>query len=159
MGEGRTHVRSLGQLTRMNSRWHAHYKRQIAKAEQEIARLNSVVGRMFGERDDIDDDLADALAKYARVMNENRALGEEIRRLELLVPADKETVTQDQYNTLVAAKCTHCGGVHSIACPRIKRIRFQPGGQAPSEVEFFADNEWPKDNVQWIENIVVESPS
>jgi hypothetical protein len=49
---------------------------------------------------------------------------------------------------------THnCGGVHSISCPRVKRIRFRGDGQTPLEVEYFES--WPQDNILWIEDLYV----
>jgi hypothetical protein len=140
----------------MNSRWHAHYKAQIDAAEKEIERLDSVVDRMFGERDDIDDDLTDARGKIDHLLQDNRSLLDDIQRLEMLGMDEREKVTQEQYNLLTASKCANCGGVHLIACPRVKRMRFRPDGQTPGEVEFFPDNEWPKDRITWLEELVVE---
>jgi hypothetical protein len=143
----------------MNARWHAHYKSQIVAATQEVERLNGVVNRLFGEKDDIDDDLQNAKEKLGGLMFEYVSLQKENERLELLAHPEKEVVTLDEYNVMKESKCANCGGIHVIACPRVKRIRFAPGGQTPVEVEFWADNEWPKENVKWIENLEVEGLS
>ena len=140
----------------MNARWHAHYKLKIAFADVEIERLRAVVDRKFEDIDELEDDLADARAKVDQLLQDAVAYREEIQRL---TPTQNETVTQEQYNVLAASKCANCGGVHTAACPRVKRIRFQTGGQTPIEVEFWRDDEWPKENVKWIENLVVETPS
>jgi hypothetical protein len=143
----------------MNARWHAHYKGQINVANQEIERLHGVVDRLFGEKDDIDDALLDAQEKNDSLRAINADLIQEMHRLELIARPVKEAVTQDEYNVMMASKCANCGGVHTISCPRVKRIRFAPGGQTPVEVEFWPDNEWPKENVKWIENLVIETHS
>ncbi len=39
--------------------------------------------------------------------------------------------------------CAHCGGYHSRACPRVKRIEWHPNGLI-SSVEF-----WPDHEVNW----------
>lgn len=140
----------------MNSRWRTHYKSQLVIAQKEIERLNSVINRLVGDKDDLDDDLTDAEVKIDRLRDANENLSNQIRQL---APADPETVTLEQYNVLAASKCANCGGVHTAACPRVKRIRFQTGGQTPAEVEFWRDDEWPKENVKWIENLVIETPS
>jgi hypothetical protein len=44
-------------------------------------------------------------------------------------------------------KCVHCGGWHQIACPRVKSLKMV--GDNPSEVEFWPDKQWPKDQIIW----------
>ena len=39
------------------------------------------------------------------------------------------------------APCIHCGGFHSRACPRVRRIVFRQGGQGVQEVEYFLASE------------------
>jgi hypothetical protein len=107
----------------------------LDSAEIEIARLADVVTRLYEEKDAIDDDLQDALKKVA--------------------PA-KRKVTQDEMDSLKAIRCASCGGAHTIACPRVKRMRFRPDGQSPAEVEFFSAGEWPKDDVVWLEELEIE---
>ena len=49
-------------------------------------------------------------------------------------------------------KCSHCGGLHKHACPRVKSLRFRPvpgGGQALVQVEFWPDGQWSKQGVIW----------
>lgn len=40
---------------------------------------------------------------------------------------------------LADSQCTHCGGIHTIACPRVKSLSFSANGQTIQTVEF-----WPK---------------
>ncbi len=69
--------------------------------------------------------------------------------------AEAEALTAEQRQTLAAARCAHCGGVHAISCPRVKRIRFRSDGSTPMEVEFWA--EWPQDRVTYPEDFL-DSP-
>jgi hypothetical protein len=107
----------------------------LGSAEFEIARLNGVVNRQYEEKDALDDDLQDALKK---------------------VPPVKRKVTQAEMDSLKAIRCASCGGAHTIACPRVKRMRFRPDGQSPAEVEFWASGEWPRDDVVWLEELEIE---
>ncbi len=61
-------------------------------------------------------------------------------------PYDPPTLTALYAQT----PCIHCGGLHAIACPRVKRIRFRTDGGL-EEVEFWAD--WPTDRVIWKEDL------
>lgn len=42
--------------------------------------------------------------------------------------------------------CTHCGGWHDRACPRVKRIVFASSGGI-QEVEFWPHGQWPEESV------------
>jgi hypothetical protein len=118
----------------------------LDKAREQMGEMNVTINRMWSEKDDLEDDLLDARAKIAD--------------LEAKLPKSKELVTQDEYNVMKASRCANCGGSHAISCPRVKRMRFRPDGQTPVEVEFWRDDEWPKDNVKWLENLVIDtSPS
>ena len=108
-----------------------------------MGQMNATINRMWGEKDDLEDDLIDARAKIAA--------------LEAKLPPTKELVTLDEYNVLKASRCVNCGGIHAISCPRVKRMRFRPDGQTPVETEFWRDDEWPKDNVKWIENLAIDT--
>lgn len=44
--------------------------------------------------------------------------------------------------------CTHCGGLHAMACPRVKSFSFAPNGGIAS-VEFWPWNQWPRDNIEF----------
>lgn len=49
-------------------------------------------------------------------------------------------------------KCSHCGGLHDHACPRVKSMRFRtgPGGrQDLAEVQFWPAGEWSRDGIIW----------
>lgn len=69
---------------------------------------------------------------------------------------ERQRVTKETFDKLLATKCAHCGGTHAIACPRLKRVRFRADGQTAMEVEFWADGEWPKDRVVFPEDLEIE---
>lgn len=48
--------------------------------------------------------------------------------------------------------CSHCGGRHTRACPRVKRLQFHPNGQLAS-VEFWAAGKWDDSNIIWQEHL------
>jgi hypothetical protein len=48
--------------------------------------------------------------------------------------------------------CSHCGGRHVRACPRVKRMSFHPNG-ALAAVEFWSDGKWSDEHVLWDEQI------
>jgi hypothetical protein len=50
-------------------------------------------------------------------------------------------------------KCTHCGGWHLRACPRVKRMVFSGDGRNVVEVEFWRPGEWPEDGIVWPEDV------
>lgn len=49
-------------------------------------------------------------------------------------------------------RCLHCGGYHTISCPRVKAIEFQ--GEEPRRVEFWAWDEWPHELVMFPDEIL-----
>lgn len=63
-----------------------------------------------------------------------------------LVPTDVAAAVQRMPN------CTHCGGRHVRACPRVKRMSFHPNG-ALAAVEFWPDGKWSDEHVLWDEEI------
>lgn len=48
--------------------------------------------------------------------------------------------------------CNQCGGLHTRACPRVRRIAYTPSGGV-AEVEFWPHGQWPTDDVIWPEDI------
>lgn len=50
------------------------------------------------------------------------------------------------------AACTHCGGLHLRACPRVRRIVFK-GTDGIAEVEFWKHGRWPTDVIVWPEDV------
>lgn len=44
--------------------------------------------------------------------------------------------------------CTHCGGRHDRACPRVKRMSFHPNGSL-AEVEFWPHGKWDEAGIIW----------
>lgn len=51
-------------------------------------------------------------------------------------------------------KCSHCGGVHQRACPRVKRMVFGEGNRL-AEVEFWPPGQWDDSYVIWPEMLGV----
>jgi type II secretory pathway pseudopilin PulG len=48
--------------------------------------------------------------------------------------------------------CSHCGGLHSKVCPRIRRISYHETGKV-AEVVFWRAGQWPTDEVIWLEDV------
>lgn len=65
----------------------------------------------------------------------------------------RQTVlTKDERDKLLASpRCVHCGGVHGVSCPRVKRLRLRANGD-PLEVEFWPDGAWTRDYVLFPED-------
>lgn len=59
---------------------------------------------------------------------------------------DEERAELDQHPA-----CIHCGGWHTKACPRVKKLRFYANGKI-EEVEY-----WPSSEVDW-SNVVWDLP-
>jgi hypothetical protein len=51
--------------------------------------------------------------------------------------------------------CSHCGGRHTRACPRVKRMEFHPNG-ALASVEFWAEGKWNDSEIIWQEDLIDE---
>lgn len=51
--------------------------------------------------------------------------------------------------------CTHCGGRHTRACPRVKRMQFHPNG-ALAAVEFWPAGKWDETEIIWPEELINE---
>ena len=57
-------------------------------------------------------------------------------------------------------QCPNCGGLHSRACPRVKRMHLrysetkglQTRELIESDVEFFEHGKWPTEDVIWPED-------
>lgn len=59
---------------------------------------------------------------------------------------------RDMWAIFNGRRCDHCGGAHSRACPRVRRIEFHQNGTVLS-VEFWPSGKWPEDGVIWPENL------
>jgi hypothetical protein len=124
-------------------RWFVRRERYdlvIREFRTEVTKFSKTIDRLYQERDDIDDDLRDAVLKI----------------IDLEKTSAKRTVTQVEMDALKAIRCSSCGGAHTIACPRVKRMRFRPDGSSPAEVEFFPAGEWPREDVSWLEELEIE---
>lgn len=51
--------------------------------------------------------------------------------------------------------CSHCGGRHTRACPRVKRMEFHPNG-ALASVEFWREGQWSDTEIIWQEDLLNE---
>jgi len=51
--------------------------------------------------------------------------------------------------------CSHCGGRHTRACPRVKRMEFHPNG-ALASVEFWREDQWSDTEIIWQEDLLNE---
>jgi hypothetical protein len=60
------------------------------------------------------------------------------------------SITFEEFEFL---KCSHCGGAHLRACPRIKNISFHASGTI-NTVEFWEDGHWDDSNILWPENVI-----
>lgn len=74
--------------------------------------------------------------------------------LQQLMPApeEEENLAEEERRKVVALfeageQCRHCGGMHSRSCPRVKSLKYHPGDGSLAEVEFWADDAWPKENI------------
>lgn len=47
-------------------------------------------------------------------------------------------------------RCSHCGGWHHRACPRVRRIKFRAPGDI-EEIEFWES--WPRDGVVFADEL------
>lgn len=83
-----------------------------------------------------------------------RMLEEYRHRQHIVDAADlTEQERQDALDMFVKGRaCSHCGGLHPRACPRVKRLAFDGQGRV-AEVEFWAWGEWPADVVVWPEDV------
>jgi hypothetical protein len=75
-----------------------------------------------------------------------------------LDPADIEALLAKDPSTGLTEferrQCRHCGGVHSRACPRVKRLRYTDSG-AIAEIEYWPDAMWSDTGVIWPEMLGV----
>lgn len=73
---------------------------------------------------------------------------------ELGADGDDDTLTAELAEALrKIPACTHCGGRHDRACPRVRRLKFHPNGSL-AEVEFWPDGKWPTVGIIWPHEIV-----
>ena len=47
--------------------------------------------------------------------------------------------------------CPHCGGLHSRACPRVRRVKWDGG--KPVEAVYWRDGKWPTDSILFPDDI------
>lgn len=86
-------------------------------------------------------------------------LGENARRyykaLEAMTPENDEMPAEERERAKAYFQagevCAHCRGVHNRACPRVKRMKYHENSTL-AEVEFWADGQWPIENVIFIDS-------
>lgn len=116
----------------------------LADASARIAELEPYAGRVAELEDqlavrdavpDLDADTAAALLEH----------------IELPPPfPGLSPITKRVWDTQA---CQHCGGLHSRACPRVRRIAYGGDG-TPVEVEFWPEGRWPVGQVLWLEDVM-----
>ena len=67
-------------------------------------------------------------------------------------PAPFPGVAGGKTTVFAQQACSHCGGLHSKVCPRIRRISYHETGKV-SEVVFWRAGQWPVDEVVWLEDV------
>ena len=125
-----------------------------SRYDSECDRLYGEIRRQFGTQDELNETVTRLTAEKEAA--EAKVLELQAIIVEYLATEQSKHVSKETYEKLVQSRCLHCGGAHSVACPRLKRIRFRSDGQTPLEVEYFEDFEWPKDVVIWIEDLVID---
>jgi hypothetical protein len=55
------------------------------------------------------------------------------------------------------AFCVDCGGLHGLACPRVRRRTFHSNGGV-QEVEYWADDAWSRKGVIFPEELYAAQP-
>lgn len=69
-----------------------------------------------------------------------------------IVP-DPDAIPADLAEQIARLKpCTHCGGRHTRACPRVRRMKFHPNGTLAA-VEFWPEGKWSDEHVIWPEDM------
>jgi hypothetical protein len=99
----------------------------------------------------------EALQDMMAALRSAEAKAEALAASVIVVDAEPEPITEEQRQALQANRCLHCGGSHTIACPRVKRLRFRADGQTPLEVEFWPidvwRDAWVEDRIVWPEDV------
>jgi hypothetical protein len=99
--------------------------------------------------------LDDAAARVASLRAERDEL-----LMAMLQPAPEEPPltpgeAADLHRLFRANICSHCGGSHARACPRVRRLRFHPDAKLAA-VEFWPDGQWKDDGIMWPEDLPPE---
>jgi hypothetical protein len=75
-----------------------------------------------------------------------------LRAVEPGSPAYTRAEVQDFLSTIAKERCTHCGGRHSRACPRVRSMEFDSSGRV-LRVEFWPDGRWSTDHVLFADEL------
>jgi ribosomal protein L44E len=68
-------------------------------------------------------------------------------------PETKPWTTADR-DALLKMRCADCGYIHTINCPRVRRLRFRQDGETRLEVEYW--DQWPHDDVVSVDDYIEE---
>lgn len=76
------------------------------------------------------------------------------------VPPAEDTAVDAETAAAVAKipACTHCGGRHLRACPRVRSMSFHPSG-ALAGVVFWPDGKWNEQHVLFPEELIAPDKS
>jgi hypothetical protein len=126
----------------------------IRATKRETAEHRAAAEKYAADAATAESSLHDAMALVASLEEQ---LAREHEQVIVIPPETPEPLTPEQRAALLANKCIHCGGSHTIACPRVKRLRFRADGQTPVEIEFWALDEWrtpwAEDRIVWPEDM------
>lgn len=120
-----------------------HHDSLVSHAERRTV-LGDRIRAITHERDD-------ATAAHTEALGRILALETELDAAKTIVAT--EILTAEQRDTLLKSVCAHCGGIHSHACPRVKRLQFSNDGSSVVEVEFWPEGRWDATRVKWIEDL------
>ena len=67
-----------------------------------------------------------------------------------VLTAEQKTAAREEMKAQ-GGPCIHCGGLHSRACPRVRRVKWDGG--KPVEAEYWRDGKWPTDDVLFPDDI------
>lgn len=121
---------------------------------ERLAEAQRNLGLEVTAKGDLGEQLKVEQALTTVLQDDNANLARQLREARAIVPVTvlpRPQPTKAERDALLASKCAHCGGVHAIACPRVRRMRFRPDGQSLYEVEFWET--WDKTRVVWPEDL------
>lgn len=67
-----------------------------------------------------------------------------------VLTAEQKTAAREEMKAQ-GGPCLHCGGLHSRACPRVRRVKWDGG--KPVEAVYWRDGKWPTSEVLFPEDI------
>lgn len=126
--------------------WAEVHKKDLAEARADATDRNWQAARVA----ELEKELEAATAAPELDAEQARALLATKKVPHALFPG---TLPDVETTVFAEQKCQHCGGLHSRACPRVRRIAYGDGGK-PAEVQFWEDGRWPHEDVIWLEDVI-----